>query len=174
MSIAAQNITTLESFLAHAYALEEESVERYNELADALEIHHNLDVAEVFRKLAMYGEKHAAEVLEKAKGMDLPKIAAWEFHWEDPESPETASLEDVHYLMNTAHALEVAYHNELKGQQYYARIAEHSPDAEIRALAKEFADEEAEHLEMLQVWIDQCPDSTEDWREDPDPAHMPE
>ena len=57
-----QPIKSLAEFLAHALELEVESAERYRELADSMEVHNNPDVAELFRKLAGYGDGHAQEV----------------------------------------------------------------------------------------------------------------
>ncbi len=44
----------------------------------------------------------------------------------------------------------------------------------MRALAAEFADEEKEHLALLEKWLAKVPESTEETVFDPDPPHMPE
>lgn len=167
-------IDDMDTFLAYAITLEEEAADRYDELADALEIHNNPDVAKAFRTLGEFGRKHAEEIIALAVGRSLPNMAPWDFGWEDAEAPETTSMDAVHYLMNTAHALEIAMSNELKAHDFYHRISQDTDDAEIKKLAAEFALEEKEHLALLKQWIEQCPDSSEDWRFDPDPANMPE
>ena len=42
---------TLEVFMAMAYAMEREAVERYTEFADAMEVHNNREVAAIVRHL---------------------------------------------------------------------------------------------------------------------------
>ena len=66
-----QTITTLGELLAHALELEQESVERYRELADSMETHNNPKVAELFRQLAEYSQLHAREVQERSQGLVL-------------------------------------------------------------------------------------------------------
>ena len=83
-------INTIEEFLAHARALENESVDRYEELADVMEVHNNPEVAELFSKLAGYGRQHAAEVERLAAGMALPHIDPWDFKWIDGQGPESS------------------------------------------------------------------------------------
>ena len=48
----ARTIGSTEELLAYSMAIETEAVERYNDLADQMEMHHNYDVADLFRKLA--------------------------------------------------------------------------------------------------------------------------
>lgn len=167
-------IDTVEEFLAHARALENESVDRYDELADVMEVHNNLEVARLFRKLSEYGRKHAAEVEHCAENMTLPHIDPWDFRWVGDEGPESGDYAEVHYLMKPAHALQIAMRNETRGRDYYQLIADQSPNPEVRKLAQEFADEETEHVAMLQEWIDRTATPPEQWDEDPDPPHSPD
>ncbi len=169
-----QAINDMNTFLAYAITLEEEAADRYDELAEALDTHNNPEVAKAFHTLAKFGRQHAEEIIALAAGRQLPNIAPWDFGWEDAEGPETTSLDAVHYLMNTAHALDIAMSNELRAHDFYYRISQDTSDAEIKKHAAEFALEEKEHVELLRQWIEKCPDSTEDWRFDPDPANMPE
>lgn len=168
------SFNTIEEFLAHARALENESEERYRELADAMEVHNNPEVADLFRKLSRYSRKHAAEVEQHAANMALPHIDPWDFKWVDDEGPESGDYAGVHYRMRPAHALQLAMHNETRGRDYYQMIADDSPNPAVRLLAQEFADEESGHVAMLQKWIDRTDSPPEEWDEDPDPPHMPD
>jgi rubrerythrin len=76
--------------------------------------------------------------------------------------------------MNTARALQIAMANEQRAHDFYATISKGSPDADVRALAAEFATEELEHLELLKEWQVRVGESAEDVPFDPDPSHMPE
>ena len=170
----AEKMSDLDIFLAYSVALEEEAADRHDELADMMDVHNNPEVAETFRKLAHYSRLHAQEIRDHSRGANLPVIAPWDFGWEDMEGPETADISDVNYLMSTSHALQIAMGNEQRAHDFYFKISKDSPDGDVRALAAEFADEEKEHLELLEKWLESRPDSDQEAAFDPDPAHMPE
>ena len=169
-----EKIIDLDTFLAYSVALEEEAAERHDELADMMEVHNNPEVAETFRKLAHFSRLHAQEIRNHAKGRNLPVIAPWDFGWEDMEGPETGDIGEVNYLMHTAQALQIAMGNEKRAHDFYYTISQESPDAGVRSLAAEFAEEEREHLRLLQKWMDECPNQEEEMAYDPDPPHTPE
>ena len=56
-------ITSTVDFMVHAYAMETEAAERYAEFADAMEMHNNREVAELFRKLSRIEQRHADQIL---------------------------------------------------------------------------------------------------------------
>lgn len=167
-------IESIEEFLAHASMLELESVERYEELADAMDVHNNPEVAKLFRKLAHFGEKHAAEVSDLAKGVTLPDLPPWEFKWMTPESPESGLIEEAHYLMDSHQALNMALHNEQRGRDFYAMVAETSSSPEVRDLAQQFTNEEQEHLDLLKEWKENLGKQERRSQEDLDPPNIPE
>lgn len=147
-------IADLDTFLVYSITLEEEAAERHDELADVMGVHNNPEVAATFRKLAEYSRLHAQEIRNHAKGRDLPVIAPWDFGWEDMEGPESSDMERVNYLMNTAQALHLAMDNEQRAFDFYDQIGRESQVPEVAAMAAEFAIEEKEHLDLLQVWMD--------------------
>ncbi len=167
-------IESLAEFLAHAILLEQESVERYEELADSMEVHNNPEVAKLFRKLAQFGRLHAHEVTEHASGMELPQIAPWDFKWNTPEAPESGAGDEVNYLMDTRQAIEFALHNESMGRDFYAYVAGSSPDVEVQRLAAEFAAEESEHVNLLKEWLDNLTDPDVIPLDDLDPPNVTE
>ena len=170
----AEKIKDLDTFLAYSIALEEEAADRHDELADMLDVHNNPGVAATFRKLAHYSRLHAQEIRDHAKGRSLPVIAPWEFEWEDMEGPETGDIAAVNYLMNTAHALQIAMGNEQSAHDFYAQIGRDCTMPEVSKLALEFAEEEQEHLDLLKMWMEKTEDSPDEQIYDPDPPHMPE
>ena len=172
MSLA-KKMVDLDTFLAYSVALEEEAAERHDELADMMDVHNNPEVAETFRKLAHYSRLHAQEIRDHSEGSDLPVIAPWDFGWENMEGPETADIGEMNYLMNTHQALKIAMGNEKRAHDFYFDISRDSPDEAVRALAGEFADEEKEHLELLEKWLQSDPEPEAEIF-DPDPPHMPE
>ena len=169
-------IDNIADFLAHSLELEVESAERYSELADSMEVHNNPEVTELFRTLARYGDRHAAEVRQRAGDIPLPLIAPWDFKWSCPDSPEAPCMDDAHYMMTKCQALELALHNEKRGRDFYRQVAANSPDPEVRRVAAEMADEENSHVHMLKDWIrkEACKlqEDPEDL-EDLDPPQMP-
>lgn len=161
---------TVPEFLAHAIALEEESASRFDELADALEVHHNGDVVGLFRKMAHFSRLHLEEARQRAAGLDLPHYAPWEFQWPDAESPETVGVDEAHYKMTPHHALKAALASEKRGHAFYAGVAhDGTVDGEVKRLATEFADEEAEHIALLEDWLTKYPPPPRNWDEDMDP-----
>ena len=171
---ATQVIVGVGEFLAHALELETEAAERYRELADSMEVHHNPQVAELFQSMAVYSDEHAAEVRTRTQGLEIPEIAPWDFKWSCPESPEAPCMEDVNYLMTPRQALGLALHNEIRGRDFYAQVAVESPDQSVRLIAQEMAEEESGHVRQLELWIARMSDAAEVAPEDLDPPNMPE
>lgn len=165
---------SIEDFLAHAVALEDDAADRYVDLADAMEVHHNEDVAALFRKLGEAGRKHAQAMRDRADGKELPRIHPWEFKWVGGEAPETPSNDDVHYLMTPYHALQIAHGVEVSAHTFYQGVADGASDSDVRTLAQECAEEEAEHVRLLGTWTERYPEPDHDWADDPDPPIMPE
>ena len=172
--LLSQSIESLAEFLAHALELEVESAERYRELAENMQVHNNLEVAELFEQLAGYGDAHGAEVQERAAGLELPYISPWDFKWSCPEAPEAPCMEDAHYLMTKCQALELALHNEIRGRDFYAQVAERSSDPAVRQAAAEMAAEEDTHVAMLLAWVEREACAAESRPPDLDPPNMPE
>jgi rubrerythrin len=170
---AASNVAM---FLAHAVELEAEAADRYAELADSMEAHNNIEVATLFRDLSGYSRKHMEEVQGIAAGFGpLPKVAPWEFEWSDnEESPESAAFENTHYLMKPHHALKLAMRCEVQGNKYYAAVAAQTKDPEVAKYAALFAEEEAEHVELVARWLERFPAPAEGWDDDPDPPNVAE
>lgn len=150
-------IESVPELLVHALELEHESAERYRLLAETMAVHHNAEVADLFRRMADMSDAHASQVTARAEGLLLPQIAPWDFKWSCPESPEVHCLDEVEvsYLMTSQQALRLALHNEIRGRDFYAHVASSSPTPPVRAIAGELAEEEAEHVELLKQWIAQ-------------------
>lgn len=160
-------------FMARAYAMELEAVERYAQFADQLDAHNNREVAELFRKLSAIEALHAKRILEEMGWPSLPVLTP-AYAWEGPEAPETAPFESVHYLMQPYHALEIALACELQAQQYFEQIAAGSAPKPVLAAAAEMAAEEREHVALIRAWMKKVPPPAAGWDEDPDPPRANE
>lgn len=169
-------IESVAELLAHALELEYASQSHYEQLADSMDVHHNTEVAALFRRLAMLSGEHAAAVAAHAGDLTLPHIPPWAFKWECPDAPEGADCldPDVSYRMTTAEAIAVALHNERRGHAYYLHVAATATDAEARTLAAAMATEEVEHVALLEAMLtDAGGDRQRPAQDDLDPPHMP-
>jgi rubrerythrin len=169
-------IESVAELLVHALELEHESAERYRLLAQTMAVHHNAEVADLFRRMADMSDAHASQVIARAEGLLLPEIAPWDFKWSCPESPEADCPDDVEvsYLMTPQEALKLALHNETRGRDFYAHVARSSPTPRVRTVAGEMAAEEAEHVVLLQAWITTEGQALAQVPIDLDPPNMPE
>ena len=159
---------TLPEFLAHAIALEHEAAERYLELADMMEAHRNDPVSALFRDMVGYSRMHHDSIVERARGVPLPRLRSWEYRWTQP--PEMGGDEAFDYLLDAYHALRYARENELRALEYYSSVGVYSTDPEVKRLATEFAAEETEHVQALDDWLARTPRPAVPWRDDPHPA----
>jgi rubrerythrin len=167
-------INSVEELLAHSMSMETEAAERYREIADAMEVHNNPEVAELFKVLAGYADKHAAEMEDRAKDLTLPHIAPWDYVWEDGDSPEAVDMFQTHYKMTPYHVLQLAMQVEQGAHRFYGKIAQDSTHPEVIKLALEFAEEEEEHVELLEGWVGRFPEPDANWDDDLDPPMMHE
>lgn len=165
-----KDMTGAPEFLAHALTLEQEAAVRFDELADMLEVHNNhKGVVELFRKMAHFSRLHLADAKERSVGMDIPALKPWEFKWPGEESPESGAIEDAHYMMTPHHALTLALASETRGYDFYQTLADQSAHEQVRLMAAEFAEEEAEHVATLKEWLVRYPAPEAGWDEDMDP-----
>jgi len=143
---------TIEQFLAYAVKLEEEASLRFGQLADSMQSCGNVEVSKLFRRLADYSRMHLADARARSGFRDIPVLQPNEFVWPDVESPETAAIWAADPFIGREQALEVALAAETASRDYYRHILETTDDPEIRTMAQEFADEEAQHVAELQKW----------------------
>lgn len=146
-------MNSVEEFLAYAVKLEEEAALRFGELADVMQSCGNHDVAALFRRLSDYSRMHLADARARAKFRDIPDLKPAEFDWPDLESPETAGIWAADPFVGRGDALEIARAAEEASLAYYSGILATTQDPEIRALAGEFAEEEAGHVAEIRRWI---------------------
>ena len=157
-------------FLARAWTMEIEAAERYASFADALQTHNNSEVAELFRKLARIEQMHADQILEHDLGRRPPALPPGGVRWAGGrEGPETADPGELHYRMQPYHALQVALACEQRAHAYFADLARRAPSAAVRPAARAMAEEEAEHVRLIDEWLSRTPPPDKDWQHDPDP-----
>ena len=156
---------TLADFLAQAIALEGEAAERYLELTRIMEEYDNTDTLAVFKEMYRLSQIHFEEVRARAGSTPLPKLNAWQYRW---SIPSRIGGSEMDASMTPYEALRYARDNEVRAMEFYRAAAIEAEDAEVRRLAGEFAEEEAEHVAGLDTWISRTPRPIVTWREDPD------
>jgi rubrerythrin len=144
---------SVETFLAYAIRVEEEAALRFGQLADAMESCGNREVGRLFRRLSDYSRLHLADAKARSGFRDIPKMASDDFEWPDLESPETAAIWAADPFIGRSEALEIALAAEQAGYDYYKKILDETTDPEIKALAREFVEEESDHVAELEKWI---------------------
>ncbi|HZQ73829.1 MAG TPA: ferritin family protein [Burkholderiales bacterium] len=148
---------------AHAIAIEREAAARYAELARRMADQGSEAVADVFSALARMETEHLQALERRAAGIALPEIAATQYQWFDNGAPETAAHEWLFRLMSARQALAIALQAEKRAQAFFEGVMLTAPDAELRALAREMAREENEHIEMVLRLVERTPEPVVDW-----------
>jgi len=157
---------SLPEFLAHAVAMEEEAAERYLELADMMESHRNDEVSAVFRDMHRFSIMHRDSIRKRIGAIELPQLKSWQYRWRTP--PEMGDEDAFDYMMEAYNALQYARANELRAMEYYRSVAGQTDDPELKRLASEFAQEEAEHVEALDKWLGRTHRPSASWEKDPE------
>jgi rubrerythrin len=143
----------VEEFLAYAINLEREAADRFAQLADSMLSCGNHDVEKLFRRLSEYSRLHLADARARSGFRDIPPMKIDEFVWPDLESPESAAIWAADPFIGREQALEIALDAETAGFDFYKNVLDTTDDPEIKALAKEFVEEERGHVAELQKWI---------------------
>ena len=152
-----------------ASLIEEEAKERYVELADQMEMHHDAEVAKFFHFMAKNEARHGEELAERRKRLfpGLPTRVDRSMLW-DVEAP---GYETVHAFMSLKEALEVALTAEVKAFKYFNDVLETIPPGEVKTLFEELKGEEILHQDLVKKEMAKLgPEekfSTEDFADEP-------
>ncbi len=161
-------ITDVATLLAHAHAMEQEAAERYEELAAQMYAVNNSKIGDLFTKLAEIEAKHAAQLSLEHGAANLA-LTASDYKWNSLESPEAIPIGEMHYLLPERRAMTLALAAEHRALAFYERLADDAPNEKLRAMAAEFAADEATHVRIVQAWLLRLEADVENWHEDMDP-----
>ena len=134
---------------AHAIAIEREAAQRYSDLGDAMAEQGQHSVAVMFFMLSSFEARHLRQLTRRTAGLVLPQLDA-DYSWREGDAPETASFEACAAPMTPERALRLALHAEKRAKAFFEHAARLSKDPATRALAREMAEEEAEHIVLVQ------------------------
>lgn len=151
-------IGTPNELYAHAIAIEREAAERYAEFAERMDDLGNEATAEVFATLALYEAEHLEALLRRTAGVELPESKENEFSWLDDGPPETAARELVYRLLTPRQALLIALSAERRAQAFFEHVLMTAQDPALRALAREMAADEQEHIALIERLLERTPE----------------
>ncbi len=149
-------IHDLERFLRCAAMLEADAADGYDQLAQKMDELGDDEVAALFAKFGEFSRLHHKEVRE-VQQRELGKVfddrlddVLWPDQW-SPENPLAhAELDGI----TPKKAIETALETERRACDFYATIAGQTRSERVQDLAQEFAEEEAEHVEHLERWLE--------------------
>lgn len=144
---------SIEAFLAHAIKLEQEAALRFGQLADTMLSCGNQEVGKLFRQLANYSQLHLSEAKLRSGFREMPQLKPEDYQWPDIESPETAAIWAADPFLGREEALQVALDAESASLAYYRDIMNTTDDPEVKIMAREFVEEESEHVKELERWL---------------------
>ena len=145
-----RTINTPNELYAHAIALEREAAERYAEFARRMDDLGNAAAAEVFTTLARLEQEHLQTLLERTQGVEIPGYLNEQYAWLDAGAPETTARDLVFRLLTAHQALEIALRAERRAQTFFEKVMLTADDPALRALAREMAAEEGEHIGLVE------------------------
>src|SRR6516162_8878162 len=167
----APKITSIADLFAVAYQIEADAADRYDLLAEQMETHNNPELVAVFRDLARAEGIHRDEIkrLALAGDVDVVAHARRMAKWNRGDSPEEADLAGAHYLMTPWHALQLALAGEKRALDFFRSVVETAKDPDVKKMAEEFVEEEAEHVNLVHRLLRKFPPPSGSWSSDPDP-----
>ncbi len=155
--------------MAQALQMELDAAQRYSEFADMMEIHNNPEVGQWFRKMAVIEGKHAAQIMAEMGWTEVPTMVGSAPRFEGFETPEATPVDEVHYLMRPWHVLQLALANEQRAERFFEQLASLATSDSVREAALELRREEAEHVRLVEAWLQKVPQPEGNWDNDPDP-----
>ncbi len=147
------SIKSIQDFYAYAAKVEEDAAIHYEELATVMKDLGNKDVAEFFLELADYSRTHLSEVKAHAGKIDPDTHLPAHFTWPHHFTPQHTEVWAGDLSMARLDALKAGLQGEKRGYEYYYIVVDTSEIPEVVEKAKEFLKEEAEHIALLERWV---------------------
>lgn len=156
--MSAMGIASVAELYAHAIAIEREAAERYAEFAKHMVDQGNDEVGLLFGWLAAVEGAHLDTLRRRTDGVVLPVLESHEYKWLDAGAPETAARELVFRLMTPHQALAIALAAEKRARAFFEHLCRTGADPGLRALAREMAMEECEHVAIVERLLSRTPE----------------
>ena len=146
-------INALDEFLNYALQVEDDAAVHYEQLSAAMKSLGNEAVGELFANLGRYSRLHYQEAKQRMVTHLVDATVPARTLWPDNVTPERTTLWAGDARLSRLDALKVALQGERRGYEFYYAVANTNPDPQICKVAKEFVNEEAEHVKALKQWI---------------------
>ena len=156
-------IRSCKELYAHAIAIEREATARYAEFAQRMSDMGNAAAAEVFGTLSVLEGEHLEVLLRRTEGLMIPQLRSYEYSWLDAGAPETPARELVFRLLTPHQALVIALGAERRAEAFFEQVLLSADDPALRALAREMAADEGDHVLMLERLLERTPEEIIDW-----------
>jgi rubrerythrin len=143
-------VASMAELIAIAHAMETEAARRYSDIGQRMTRSGNATLAAVFERLAQDERGHIGSVERWAghHGIGAPDPA--NIRWEIPATFDDEGMAQVDPSLRSAYeALAMAVRNEERAFAFWAYVAAHAPDEEIRKAAEAMAHEELGHVATL-------------------------
>lgn len=136
-----------------ANAIENEAVRRYALLTELMERRGEPATAAAFRAMLEEERKHVVSVDRWAAAVGEPMPPTGQFEWHLP-TDLSSSWDDISAsaLLTPYRAFALAAENEQRAFAFYAYLAAHAENAQIRAEAEKLGAEELRHAALLRRW----------------------
>jgi rubrerythrin len=96
-------------------------------------------------------------LLARTAGVLLPAIPRGQYRWLGDVAPETAAHDLVMRLLTPHGALAIALQAEQRAQAFFEGVFATCHDPALRALAREMAAEEQEHVALIEGMLERTP-----------------
>ena len=146
-------INSLEEFFGYAMRVEEEAAIHFDELAISAKECGNDEIAKLFGQLAGYSRLHFEETKKRAGTCEFAKNLPPDYVWPDHATPERTELWAADPHLSRLDALKAALQGERRGFEFYYAVSGTTDNPEVASMAKNFVNEEAEHVKILEAWI---------------------
>jgi rubrerythrin len=138
-----------------ATLIEQEAKDRYSELADQMDIHHNPEAARFFRYMLQVESTHESQLAERRRSMfgATPRVVRREMIF-DVEAPD---YDEARHDMTVHDALGAALRAEEKAFAFFDAALPRVKDPTVRDLFEKLREEEREHREYVMREIAKLP-----------------
>jgi erythrin-vacuolar iron transport family protein len=139
-----------------AILVEEESKERYEELALQMRQFHTPEAAALFEQMARNEQAHLASLLARRNqpGFETHRVSVSRAMLFDVEAPEYS---EARAFMTRRDALLVALRSEKKAHEFFLELSKRTEEIAIRELFAGLASEELTHQAMLRAELEREP-----------------
>ncbi|WP_222564272.1 ferritin family protein [Novilysobacter antarcticus] len=147
------DVVDMPTLVGIAKAIEDEAVRRYRFLAELMESRGETSTAAAFRVMLEEEQSHVQAVDRWATSVGQPDVSAEDFEWQLP-ADLSSSWDNVagSALLTPYRAFALAVENEERAFSFYAYLAAHAENDEIRAEAEKLGGEELRHAALLRKW----------------------